>query len=343
MLLIINLSNLSAQSNFAIVKPNGTTTIANSYREAIELASSGDAIYLPNGIINTEGVVIDKTLHIIGAGYNPDSSGNTTTLLGRLNLHDGASGGSITGVYFGDNKVFIALSDTSKVTNFTFFRCWFGCGGENSSFYLSPKENRSLCENITFKECVFIFWWIYLGYAQNILFEKCVICDRLFYINGTVSIKNCDLMMRSPSWPLFNSSTGVQIINSIILQVDNIHCARCNFINTIFTKQPTNLGDGATHTNCVFDFDTTNLFVRDFYQVWGFERLRSLKDYLHLKPQAKAFKGTDGTEVGIYGTSEPFKDGALPPIPVIKEAKISTRTNARGKLDVEFRIKAETK
>lgn len=51
--------------------------------------------------------------------------------------------------------------------------------------------------------------------------------------------------------------------------------------------------------------------------------------------------GTDGTQVGIYGTSEPFKEYGIPVNPHVKKAKVNRLTNPEGKLKVEFEVEAQ--
>ncbi|MDR0506901.1 MAG: hypothetical protein LBH32_08835, partial [Dysgonamonadaceae bacterium] len=64
-------------------------------------------------------------------------------------------------------------------------------------------------------------------------------------------------------------------------------------------------------------------------------------DY-HLQPtSAGKNAGTDGTDVGIYGTAFPFKESKLPSIPHFTVKNISTETNAEGKLPVYIKIEAQ--
>jgi hypothetical protein len=52
-------------------------------------------------------------------------------------------------------------------------------------------------------------------------------------------------------------------------------------------------------------------------------------------------KGTDGTEIGIYGTAYPFKDGAFPVNPRIKFNSIAPATDAQGKIKVDIKVDAQ--
>jgi hypothetical protein len=64
-------------------------------------------------------------------------------------------------------------------------------------------------------------------------------------------------------------------------------------------------------------------------------------DY-HLKDACSGKNaGTDGTDVGIYGTSVPFKENRLPSIPNFSLKAISPETDATGKLPVNIVVDAQ--
>jgi hypothetical protein len=53
--------------------------------------------------------------------------------------------------------------------------------------------------------------------------------------------------------------------------------------------------------------------------------------------------GTDGTDCGIYGTANPFKDGMVPINPHITEVNIAPATNASGQLQIQIKATAQEK
>ena len=48
-----------------------------------------------------------------------------------------------------------------------------------------------------------------------------------------------------------------------------------------------------------------------------------------------------GTDIGIYGTAEPFKDGGVPNNPHIQINSIGSSTNAEGDLPINIKVAAQ--
>ncbi|MEI7983947.1 MAG: hypothetical protein WCI71_20035 [Bacteroidota bacterium] len=62
----------------------------------------------------------------------------------------------------------------------------------------------------------------------------------------------------------------------------------------------------------------------------------------HLKSTSNGHNaGTDGTDVGIYGTLIPYKEAAVPFNPHISSKSIGSTTNPTGTLDVDIRVSAQ--
>jgi hypothetical protein len=65
-------------------------------------------------------------------------------------------------------------------------------------------------------------------------------------------------------------------------------------------------------------------------------------DDLHLAPGSSGIGGaTDGTDIGIYGSSSPYKAGAMPYNPHFRAASVAPATNADGDLPVNIRAAAQ--
>ena len=95
-----------AQRTF--VRQNGTPSVYYQIDSVFLTAQNGDTIYLPGGAFQIGTLYIDKKLVIIGAGHYPDSTLATyaTTLNGYITLKNGASLGSISGIYLTVDIVF---------------------------------------------------------------------------------------------------------------------------------------------------------------------------------------------------------------------------------------------
>ena len=51
--------------------------------------------------------------------------------------------------------------------------------------------------------------------------------------------------------------------------------------------------------------------------------------------------GTDGTQIGIYGTTIPYKEGAVPINPHVQTKTIGTTTSSIGELNINIRVAAQ--
>ncbi len=66
-------------------------------------------------------------------------------------------------------------------------------------------------------------------------------------------------------------------------------------------------------------------------------------DYHLTQDAIDAITGTDGTQVGIYGTNDPSKEYGIPPTPSIEYINVSPSTQPDGKLKIEATVKAQQK
>lgn len=60
----------------------------------------------------------------------------------------------------------------------------------------------------------------------------------------------------------------------------------------------------------------------------------------HLKSPT-TYLGTDGTEVGIYGGTFPYKEGSVPRNPHIQLKNIASKTDDNGSLQIEIQVEAQ--
>jgi len=66
-----------------------------------------------------------------------------------------------------------------------------------------------------------------------------------------------------------------------------------------------------------------------------------LNDY-HLKADSPGKNaGKDGTDIGIYGGSYPWKEGSLPFNPHYQKIQVAPKTDNQGNLNVNIMVKAQ--
>lgn len=110
-----------------------------------------------------------------------------------------------------------------------------------------------------------------------------------------------------------------------------------SFVNCIISTNNSNKGTihtSSTAQNCLLyntsTINSTNKTVNSRDEIFTGEGFYLLTD------EAKAFLGTDGTEVGIYGGSMPFS--TTPSNPQITKFNVSPKTTADGKLSVDIEV-----
>lgn len=103
---------MHAQVRLIAVKGSTTNTVVKTLDKAIEVAKSGDVIYLPGGAF-TVSDTINKPVHIIGTGYNGEipRATLTTNIMGNLYIGSAAQGMIIEGVNIGSRGTFTIKAD----------------------------------------------------------------------------------------------------------------------------------------------------------------------------------------------------------------------------------------
>ncbi|MEP7321592.1 MAG: hypothetical protein ABI761_06720 [Saprospiraceae bacterium] len=325
---------LNAQApQFAVVKPNGTTSIYPSWQSAYDAAVNDDYIYLPGGGINGS-MTISKRLHIFGAGHHPDSTSATskTIVVGEFFVNFGGSGGSVEGISL--VNYFRIGTDNRKITNFLIKNC-IGTG-----VLLGTSILDSLPEFITFSQNIFYSIVSQVsGGCKNLLIEKNIISGQVINFQYC-SFKNNVLLLNG------NSASGVSnsiFENNIFLYSNPVSYANNNCFNSFYNNLKIEIPSFASPSgSCPVLSETGNISVPLFSDIFisydgnGFD----YSDNYHLKPTCPGVgAGTDGTDVGIYGTIQPTSEGWVPSNPHIYFKDIDSNTGPDGKLHIQVGVR----
>jgi len=313
-----------SQSIIAVQNATGAS-FYQTLNDAITNAVSGDKIYIPGGNWNLT-VPIDKELHIYGVGHDPDSTLATgiTSITANLNLTTGADGGSLNGlkcdyIYFGTS------TSNNDVNGYAITRV--------NAYYIEMRDNSP--SNIIIKEAV-VREHIYIRDAQNILILNSYIGSVIFQANGNVLIDHC-MVMSSGSSTTLSDITNAVVSNSFIK--GNVSGSTGTIFNNNIFGSTFSLVPGYGSGNFTFINFNSGIFMNfTGGSAWSY-------DFdLRLAPGSIGVgAATDGTDIGLFGGSEPFKEGSLPIIPHIEFKSIATHTNADGLLDVNIRVRAQTR
>ncbi len=335
-----------AQLPRIVVQGSGAPQVFTELNAAVTAAQANDKLYFSGGTFTyTGGLVIDKPLQFIGAGINPDSSQTTgvttlhaTTTNNPIFIVTSASGSSFTGVRFTsdwDNSsntysvVFGSTVDDDAPTDVVFQRCWFqrhlrlGC----PPFTFSPT-------NTIIDECLFM--GNLLGEGGNATVTRSIINQGIFsFFAGALVLSN-SIVMNGVS-NTYSATIRNCYLRSSGTGYATYGCSNCIIENNITPNTwITSSSNGAVLVNNLENVDGSTFFVAEsngYYEV---------TDDVHLSAGSPGVgHGTDGTDVGIYGSSSPYKPGGVPFNPHFRQATIAPSTNNNGALPVNIRVAAQ--
>ena len=355
--ILLGFSNIYSQGLIALDHTGGGSEFFTRLDSAILHAQNGDYIYLPGTPgMNIGTITIDKGVHIIGAGTDPDSSitTGTTTLTGDLVILSGASNGSLQGFFLSGNITFGTNTNNQDISNYVISRC------NLDNLALSFNGYDTAFSSILVRECI-IRGSVSGGYVpaqfSNNIFE-----EQLNYFYGASFHNNIFLWGSNAT---INTNvrntvfTNNIFANSCVAYFKNTYynieyCFNNNYYNNLFTSSlsfgiyqccwawdcnpdPTRNKNGSTSGN-IESVPENNIYVNQSGYIHSY-----MQDY-NLKPTSPGKNaGTDGTDVGIYGGSFPFKEGSLPVNPHIRFKNVAGSTNSNGTLDIHFKVAAQDK
>lgn len=330
------------QNQKIAVVHNGNSTYYANLTPALAAAQNGDTIYLPGGNLSNSIVTINKGIIIIGTGHNPDSTGSTgATFLNEIQVVSGADGGALFGIRC-NNLQFGNSIQNQDINNFLIKQCWIN--------NLKPSfSNPSNSTNITFDENIII------TLSQNCSFLSVLFIKNIFDLNANyffpaTFFNNIFHRITGNTVPISNNqsifSNNIFIIKENYSQNKAIFSGSDNFIeNNLFcatTPIPIELiTNGNISNNNIIVQSPSDVFQFWYSTYYNDNQFRYQHNY-HLLPSCIGKNaGTDGNDVGIYGTPFPAKDGAVPFNPHISSKNISTQVSPTGVLNVDVKVSAQ--
>lgn len=308
-MLLAGLANTGNAQNLIAVQNAGTPSFFLKITEAIESAQNGDTIYIPGGSFGD--CTINKRLHLVGVGHDPDSTKATlVTFIPYVLFDTGSSGSTLTGIRIGD---LIIGNGSDEIKNLIISRCYI----VDCSFNIK-------CSNITFIQNIILNVWGSnnrdISFSNNKIgslrdFEYCS-----FRNNIILSIPSGGGVSLSVFENNYFGSSGI-VYNSILN--NNISYSGFNI-----TTQ--NVG-----ANNLFYQDAGSIFVKEDSDFeYG-------NDYNLQSDCEGKNAGKDGTDIGIYGGAFPWKEGSLPFNPHYQKIQISPTTDNNGNLNVNIKVAAQ--
>ncbi len=299
-------------------------TGVNAFINAYGVSASGDTIYLSGGSFAVP-ATINKKLLIFGAGHYPDYTLATgrTVLQNTLTLDENADGFHLEGIEINGDLIF---TNDKDINNVTVKYC------KINNVYIDGTTNPST--NLLFIRNVVNSFM--LRNAISVLISNNIVgCISSSYGN---TISNNIYLSRVYgglyNQYLFGQDNNI-IINNIFLETNYVGVSGNGniFRNNLFVTSNPGYGTSPTVSGNYTGVLQADIFVNQSGTTFNYTH-----DY-HLKNPG-IYIGTDGTQVGIYGGTYPYKDGGVPSNPHIQLQNIAPTTN-NGILNVEIKVSAQ--
>lgn len=332
-----------AQHARIVVQHAGNAQVFSDLTEAILAAPNNADIYLSGGsFLVPGGFALDKTLHFVGAGIHTDSTNATGATILTTNgnayfrLTTGANGSSFMGIRF-------------------------NTPGNAYCFGLGTASGDQNVESVEFSRCMFQ-QGVALGSDPPALssaaFVECIFKSTVYGADGAGQFTRCIFDYQAGTGAEISAFDGGLIVTNCVFLGGRIgNSVNAIVSNSIFTRPspPFWQSNGATLTNnLVVSEDLTsnmsgfiangNIIAVPVGTIFVSEDDASYQfsDDLHLQGTSQGVgAGTDGTDMGIYGTSSPYKDGAVPHTPHFERVEVAPATDASGNLRVQVRVAAQ--
>jgi hypothetical protein len=334
-------TSVTAQQTVAL-QSNGSVTIfphTSGFTNAVAAAADGDTLYLSGGIFAVSNLMIDKRLTIYGVGHALEHNTATgiTQINGNIYLISGADFSNISGLFVNGNIFVGSTTNNQNVSSVFITRCYI-----NGTLQLTHDGNEErMGTNLILMEN--IIGALNGNHIRNCLIKQNIIV-RLFYFRDNNQFIN-NIILRTSEYFSFNYSRVVGshfenniFINTAYSNLETGGYSHCTFHQNAFVANAT---FGTTNSTGIYqnlvNQDVNGIFVNyDGASAFTYDYDFNLNESF----SGKGF-GKDGYDIGIYGTSVPFKANMLPEIPHIKSETISTSTDQDGKLQVNIEVEAQ--
>lgn len=317
--------------NIITVQNGGTPSFYSILDTAITHAQNGDTVYIPGGAwaVNNSTLTIDKELHIIGMGHNPDSTITTgMTKINAANLHlvSGANSSSLEGLYLIGFIYSGSSTSNEDVDNIKISRCRI-----DGNIVLSRlSTDWIVTENIINGYIHGASFSTSQPYAQsNCFFNNIIEQQPVFFGPNNIFRNNIMLSLGA-------ASITSSVFENNIFITNNLGISSCTFNNNLCAFNYTIPND------CIGDNNIINQTITSIFINFSGNGSFSYTDDYHLQSTCPGKNaGTDGTDIGIYGGNFPWKAGSVPFNPHFITKTISGTTNSNGSLPVNITIGAQ--
>lgn len=337
---IVCLIKVNAQNPVTTLQHNGITQVyygQNSFSDALGAAVNGDTLVLSAGFF-TAPTFISKGVKVYGSGHFPDSANvpKRTTIMSGLSINAGADSLRLEGLFINGD---INYDANNSINYVSVIRCRLGSALFHSTSATASKNNCS------YEECFIEGGINFFNYGNNLLIKHCIISGSViwgYYYYNTASIVNIgssgmvegNIIISLSAYLFYNVHSSL-IKNNIFYTGGSHSCDANSFNNNIFLLQSDAVSfSNNSSNNNYFGVPQSSIFVN---------QTGNTIDYTHNYhlQNPSQYLGTDGTQVGIYGGTTPFKEKGTPSNPQITHRNIATQTDVNGNLQINISGKAQ--
>lgn len=330
-----------------IVVQNGTAQSFEDINVAIAAANAGDTIYIPGGGFNITQSTIEKTLHWRGVGHYPDSTVATghTQIANALWFTGNCDNSTFEGIYFKGGLAYGTVTN-KEVTGVKIKHCRV-----DGTITLRKDANTDNgIPNLNFHLSESVISALDANNGSNCLIEKNLIFSTINEFRQSIFNHNAINVNASGSRVL-NYCINCQFLNNVFsYEYGLYYSANCNFQNNLFSgglpyDPITTAFTGSNNITSAGNMFTT---ITNSVNVFSYDN-----DY-HLNTTSTGTNedgttgatiistATDGTNAGVYGTTIPYKEGAVPYSPHIRTVDIDNEA-INGNLGVKITVAAQEK
>lgn len=329
-----------------VVQNGAKTEVYTDINTAITNAAAGDTLYLPGGGFTPSNNTIDKTLHWVGHGHYPFETGATmaTRITSRLSFTGNCDNSTFEGIFFTAGIVF--GSSDNEAENIRMKRCRVS---EDLTMRATSTGNPIL--NFQISECV--LQSIFANNGSNCLVEKSLIFSRIHYFVQSLFSQNSINVGNVSNRVVYSCSSCTFNNNVFSYEWGLYNSTSCTFNNNVFhsTLPYAPTGDSNSGSNNIYNVGYENIYT-DISHSANIYTFSYNNDY-HLNASATGTResdgatgvsilgtASDGTNVGIYGTTAPYK--TIPYYPHINTANIATDA-VNNQLGVTINAEAQSR
>ena len=314
-----------------IVEGTGGTRLFTDILEAVADADDGDFIYLPGAFYNTNNteIAINKEIHIIGAGWFPDSTAATgrTVISAPIRYYTGSDNSTLEGVdlVWGGGSHHILLETGAVVSNLHFknLRC-------NTIYYTSVAQN----SNMVIENCIFVDLSGSEVSSPNLTVRNNLITRSITFVESGTITNNVFTYGIIPLQHIDNTviannyfaSGDIFGFGSVSNSFNNNICAAASFDYSVAEATGFNNIANISFADAFVDFNGVYVYSSDMHIATG---------------SAGENAGLDGTDIGIFGGVSPTKNGWVPHNPHIQFETITGTSSLDGFIDIQIRVAAQ--